>query len=200
MTDILDLDIDEDLEEIERAVGDLEIADIAAAFADDGGQAAEAAGLVAERHADAADMGVLGVAGILPGDVEPALGRIGKALQRLAIDGVDGDALAGRNDADYAVAGQRVAAAGEVQRHAGNEAANRHGILRRLALARARQRNDLAGLALRLAVGFLVWLGREDGVDDFAAGQQPLANSDKEVVDAGAIEILEYRLEVPLGE
>src|SRR5476649_1453433 len=120
MTDVLDLDVDQDLEEVDRAVGDLEVADVAAALADDGGEGAEAAGLVAERHGDAADMGVLGIAGILPGDVEPALRRIGEALQRLAIDGVDGDALAGGDDADNAVSGQRMAAAGEMERHAGN--------------------------------------------------------------------------------
>src|SRR3546814_1689795 len=58
---------------------------------------------------------------LLPGDVEPALGRIGEALQGLAIDGVDGDALAGGHDADDAIPRQRMAAPGEVDRHAGDE-------------------------------------------------------------------------------
>ena len=44
---VLDLDIDQDLEEIDRAVGDLEIGDVARLLADHGGEAAEAAGLVA---------------------------------------------------------------------------------------------------------------------------------------------------------
>src|SRR5271157_2183414 len=46
---ILHLDIDKDLKEIKRPVGNFQIADIAAVLADDGREAAEAAGLVAER-------------------------------------------------------------------------------------------------------------------------------------------------------
>src|SRR5580700_9725419 len=48
MAHIRHLDIDEDLEEIGRAVGDLEIGDVAMVLADDRRQAAEAARLVAE--------------------------------------------------------------------------------------------------------------------------------------------------------
>src|SRR3546814_14700855 len=66
------------------------------------------------------DVGILGC--LLPGHVEPALGRIGEALQSLAVDGMDGDALAGGHDSDDAIPGQRMAAPGEMDRHAGNEA------------------------------------------------------------------------------
>src|SRR6202043_616974 len=99
---------------------------------------------------------------------------------------------AGRNDADDAVAGQRVAAAGEMHRHTRDEAADRHRVLRRLTLARPRQRDDLARLAVGLVIDLLVLLRREDGVDDLAPGEMPLAHRDEEVVDAGAVETLEH--------
>ena len=51
-------------------------------------------------------------------------GVVGELFQRLAVDGVDGHALAGGDDADDAVARQRMAAAGEVQRHARDQAAD----------------------------------------------------------------------------
>src|SRR5579883_1338860 len=76
VTHIRHLDIDEDLEEIRGPVGDLQIGDIAAMLADDGGQASQAARLVAERHMDAADMADLPLALAVPGDIEPALRRI----------------------------------------------------------------------------------------------------------------------------
>src|SRR5260370_25975548 len=53
---VFDLDIDHDFEEIGRAVGDLEIADVAALFADRRGQAAEVAGFVGDRDVYPADM------------------------------------------------------------------------------------------------------------------------------------------------
>src|SRR5690242_2704326 len=56
MPDVLHLDVDQNLEEIRRAVGDLEIGDVAAVLADNGREAAETAGLVAERDVDPADM------------------------------------------------------------------------------------------------------------------------------------------------
>src|SRR5690606_27134310 len=65
---------------------------------------------------------------LVPGDIQPALGRVREAFQRLAIDGVDGYPLARGDDADNAVAGQRMAAAGEMHRHAGDEPADRDGI------------------------------------------------------------------------
>src|SRR3984893_7701668 len=111
MLHVLHLDVDEYLEEILRAVGDLEIGDVAAVLADDGGERAQAAGLVADRDGDAPDMRLVGIALRAPGDVQPALGRVGVVLQRLAIDGVDGDTLAGGHDADDAIARQRMAGA-----------------------------------------------------------------------------------------
>src|SRR5690242_5701086 len=107
---VLHLDVDEYLEEVGRAVGDLEIGDVAGLLADDGGEAAEAARLVAERHVDAPNMPRLALAAAIPGDVEPALRRLGKIGERITIDGVNRDALAGGDDADDAVARQRMAA------------------------------------------------------------------------------------------
>src|SRR5690348_1664260 len=73
---VLDLDIDEDLEEIDRAVGYLEIGNITGLLADDRRQAPQAAGLVPERNVDAAHMAAFAVALAVPGDIEPALGRV----------------------------------------------------------------------------------------------------------------------------
>src|ERR1051326_2476806 len=68
MPQILHLDIHEDLEEIERAVGDLQIGDIAAALADHSGQATEASRLVAQCDIDAPDMRADGRI-VIPGNI-----------------------------------------------------------------------------------------------------------------------------------
>src|SRR5258708_6691103 len=87
-----------------------------------------------------------------------------------------------------------------MQRHAGNEAADRHRVLRCLALARPRQRDDLAGLAVDLVIELFAGPRRKHGMDDLAPGDMPLADGDEEVVDAGAAETLEDRLEALLDE
>src|SRR5665213_3592799 len=191
VTDVLHFDIDQDLEEIERPVGDFEVGDVAATLADDSGQAAEAARLVAERDADAAEMGAIGIAVVAPGDVEPALRRFGKGIQRLAIDGVDRDALARCDDADDAVAGQRMAAAGEMQRHAGNEAADRHRVLGCLLAPGARSK--------RHHFRRLLGLNREDGVHDLAAGMHALADRDHEILARRAVESAQHFVQRLLG-
>src|SRR5580704_8295726 len=84
MLDVLHLDIHQYLEKILRAIGDLEIGDVATVLADDGGERAQAAGLVADRDGDAPDMGLVGIALLAPSDVEPALRGIGIVLERLA--------------------------------------------------------------------------------------------------------------------
>src|SRR5207245_7254487 len=56
---------------------------------------------------------------------------------------------------------------------------------------RPRQRDDLA-------LGFLGL--RERGVSDRAPGNQTLADRDIEILDRGAVEIFEHRLERPLRE
>src|SRR5215813_11206184 len=76
-----DLDVDHDFEKVRRTVGDLQVADIAALLSDDCGQAAEIAWFVCDRDVEAAD--VNGVVVIAPGDIEPPLGRLGKALESL---------------------------------------------------------------------------------------------------------------------
>src|SRR5712691_10634114 len=186
---VFDLDIDHDLEEIGRAVGDLEIADVAALLADRRGQAAEIAGLVGDRDVDPPDMGGIGLLA-RPGDVEPALGLGGEAFQRVAIDRVDRHALAGRDDADDPVAGQRVAAAGEMQRHPGNEAADRHRGPARAALAAGAGQRDHLVLGLGRQ--------REGGVGHFAPGGEPFADGDVKILDRGAMEAGEYGFERPL--
>ena len=63
-----------------------------------------------------------------------------------------------------------------------------------------RQRHDLARLALGLVVDVPVGLRREDGADDLAPREMPLAHRDKEIVDAGAVEGLQHRIEVLVDE
>src|ERR1041384_3311825 len=185
------LDIDHDLEEIGRAVGDLQVADVAALLADRGGQAAKIAGFVGDRDVDPADMPRLTLFAA-PRDVEPALRLVGEAFKRVTIDRVDRHPLAGGDDADDAVARQGVAAAGEVQRHPGDQAADwNRGILWPALASRAGERDDLV-----LRLGRM----RESGVDDLAPGNDAFADGDVEILDAGAVELLHHRFEWPLRE
>ena len=62
---------------------------------------------------------------VVPVDVEETLRRCGEILERVAIRRVDGHALAGRDDAEDALARQRVAAAGEVEGHAADQPGDR---------------------------------------------------------------------------
>src|SRR5687767_15677116 len=66
---VLDLDIHQHLEEIDRAVGDLEVGDVAEVLADHGGEAAEAARLVGDDDRQAAHMVVARGRVLVPGDV-----------------------------------------------------------------------------------------------------------------------------------
>src|SRR5690606_2626495 len=116
---------------------------------------------------------------------EPALGSVGEALQGLAVDGVDGDALARRHDADDAVARQRMAAARIVHRHARNEAADRDAVLLALARAVASQGHDAAALAGRRP------RARKDRVEHLAPGVDALADRAEQVLDRAAVERLE---------
>src|SRR5207248_2315177 len=187
MLNVGDFDVDHDLEEIRRAIGDLQIADIAALLADYRSQASKVAGLVGDRYIEAADM--IGVVVVAPGDIEPALRRFGEALQSLAVDGVDRHPLPGRDESDDAVTGQRVAAAGEVQRHARDETADRYrDVVAFGPAARSIQRDDL-GLGLVLL--------RECRVDDGAPGRKPLPHRYIKILDGCAVESLQHRLERP---
>src|SRR6185312_1086204 len=190
MAQVLNLDIDENLEEIERAVGNLEVGDVAPALADYCRQAAEASRLVVERDVDAADMRS-GRGVVVPGHVEPTLRRLGEGRKGLAIDRMDGDALPGGDDADDAVARKRVATAGIVQRHARNETADRNRVLALLA-AHCRQRHDLGDARIGLR--------RVERVDDLAAGLQALAHRDIEIVRRLAVEGLQDLAQRLLGE
>ena len=63
--------------------------------------------------------------------IEPLLDRIFVLLQTVAVDGMDGDTLAGLDNADNAIAGKRVAALGMVDGHSGSESVDRDGMLAR---------------------------------------------------------------------
>src|SRR5215469_3546806 len=190
MLHVADFDVDHDLEEIRRAICNLQIADVSALLPDHGRQAAQIAGFIGDRHIEPADMD--GVVTVAPGDVEPALRCLGKTLQGLTVYRMDRDTFASRDDADDAVPGQRVAAAGEVQSHAWDKPAYRYGnIVPFRPPPRPVQRDDL-----RLGLLGL----REGGVDDGAPGHQPLADRDVKILDGRAIEGPQHRFERPLRE
>ena len=92
---------------------------------------------------------------IVPGEIEPTLRRVAETDQGVAVNGMDGDADPGGDDADDAVAGQRAATFGEMHRDAGYQAAN--GDRRVSGLGRARaaahQRESARGDARRRRVG-----------------------------------------------
>src|SRR5690348_17666432 len=116
---------------------------------------------------------------VVPRHVEPPLRRLREGREGFAIDGVDGDALSGGDDADDAVARKRVAAARVVERHARNESADRNRILAFFA-AHRRERHNLADAR----IGFR----RVERVDDFAARVQALADRDIKVIRRLAVE------------
>src|SRR5271166_4933924 len=129
---------------------------------------------------------------VAPGDVEPALGALGEALERVTVDCVDRHPSARRHDTDDAIPGKWVAATGKMQRHARDQPADRdrHLVAFRSASCTC-QRYDLR-------LGFLgMW---EGGVNDCASGSQPLANRDIKILDGRAVKILQHGLERPLRE
>src|SRR5262249_19622470 len=133
----------------------------------------------------------------LPGHVEPALGGVGEAFERLAVDRVDGDALAGGDDPDDAVAWQGMAAAGEMHGHPRDEAGDRHGeeILRLVAAGPpGAERHDLAGARLADLAA------REDRIHDLALGLQAGADLGEEIVDGLAVKPLEAGLQRLVAE
>src|SRR5215472_9600048 len=124
---------------------------------------------------------------VAPGDVEPAFGALGEALERITIDCMDRHTSARRYDADDAVPGEWVATAGKMQRHAGDQAADRY---RHLVAFRRAPRlckgHDRRLDFLRLRAG---------GVDDRTSVSVPLADGDIKILDGRVIEVLEHRLE-----
>ena len=114
-------------------VDDLQAGDCAFLLGDRVGQVGERCRLVGADHADPRRVVLrLAVAaaaaqrGIVPVHLDEALRRRGKAGQRLAVAPVDRHALAGGDDADDVVARHRMAAAGEVIRHARHQSGDRH--------------------------------------------------------------------------
>ena len=102
-----------------------------------------------------------------------------EALQRVAIDGMDRDALAGGDDADDAFAGQRMAAAGIMDGHARDQAPDADaGFCRRRAIRLLPARSRFARLAGFAVVG----TRREQFVDDFRAGEASLADANEQIV------------------
>src|SRR3984957_20460558 len=86
-----------------------------------------------------------------------------------------------------------MAATGEMQRHAGNEAADRNRVvLAPGAAPRPRQRHDLV-------LGGIDGM-RKGGVDHLAPGEDAFADRDIEVFGRGAAELLQHRLQRPLRE
>src|SRR5579863_3069537 len=148
VTQVLNFDIDEDFEEIERPVGNLEVGDIPTALADDRRQAAKTARLVVERYVNAPDMGAGRCIGV-PSDVKPTFWRIGESRERLAIDRVDRNAFPRRDDPNDAIAGQRMTATRVVQRHSRDKSADRNRVICLLA-PRWNKWNHLGGTRIGL--------------------------------------------------
>ena len=136
---------------------------------------------------DAADVDVGGLVVDIPRDVEPAFRCVDEFLQGLAVDGVDGDALAGDDDADDAVSWQWMAAVGEMNGHAGDQAFDGNAapaFVLALFSPRPGQRHDL------VVVGLIAG-SREDGFHHFAAGVMAGTDVGAQVVDFGVVEYLQ---------
>src|SRR6516162_8815210 len=85
-----------------------------------------------------------------------------------------------------------MAAAGKMQRHTGDQPADRHCHLIAFdGSPRPRQRYDLR-------LGFLGL--RKSGIDYGSPGGEPLADRNVKILDASAVEVLEDALERPLGK
>ena len=61
---------------------------------------------------------------VVPRNIHPTFRRILKRLQGIAVNRVNGHPLAGGYNANDAISGQRMTAASEMKRHAGDQAAN----------------------------------------------------------------------------
>ena len=148
MRDIAHLDIDEEFECQRTAVRDLEVEDITAIVADDGGERGQRPGRILGADQDPRD-GQIGLCGIrIPSHVEP-VGHAGlRALQFLAVDRVNDDAFARHHQPHDAVAGQRMAALAEVIGDALRQAPDGDRLVRAVAAMRRR-----FGSTLRLISG-----------------------------------------------
>src|SRR4051812_37232956 len=106
MLHVGDFDIDHHVEKVHRPIHDAQVGDVALVAGDHGGETGQAARLIGDRDLEPSGVDPRTIlAHRVPADVDPAFRGFREALQRRAVDGVDGDALAGRYDADNAVAG-----------------------------------------------------------------------------------------------
>ena len=133
-----------------------------------------------------------GEVGEVPVDIDEAFRRGGEGFQRGAVLGMDGDAFAGGDDADDFIAGQRVAAAGVMHIHAGDQAGD----------AACRSRPCGAGVARRAGGKRLAHEGRQHarragraqfrigGVDHFLRPECAGGDRDVEIVQRWPVSAL----------
>src|SRR5688572_1641628 len=94
------------------------------------GEVCQPASFVGHHHIEPSDEGTVIFLTQVPGDVDPSLRRILKTLQSLAFDSMNRHPLSGSHDADDAVTGQRMAAAGVMHGHAGDKPPDGNGRFR----------------------------------------------------------------------
>src|SRR5262249_9768667 len=102
-----------------------DVVDVAVVLGDDLGDLGQRPRLVHGLEHDARGKALRRAVLHVPAQIEPALGRILEILERRRLDRVDGNALAGREDADDAVARHRSAIGCEAHRQVGVDAPDR---------------------------------------------------------------------------
>ena len=157
MPNVLNLDINNQVEEIGIPTGNFQIGNTAVVLGDDGRERTQTAGIVYNGNFHATHMGFLEMALAVPRNIDPAFRLIGIPLEQVAIDGMDRYPLAALNNTDDPVPWQRMATAGEMHRHAGDQALDGDGfrcffLLALLLRARARE-TTFSTILLRLAPG-----------------------------------------------
>ncbi len=185
-------DIHQAFEKILLAVDDFEGFEGGVLFGDGVGEVGEGVGGVGGDDADAAGEGFVFVGafaglaelGVVPIDIDEAFGRVGEGFEGEAIFGVDGDTFAGGDDTGDGIAGERVAAAGVMDFHTGNEA----GDGQRAGFGRARGAGEHAGDGARAAIFAQSGIG---GVDDVFGAEIAGGDGDVEIIEAGDFEGLE---------
>src|ERR1700730_12087636 len=124
MLDIEHLKVDRNRGEIRGWPFHANIADVAVVLGDDLGYLCERAGFINRLKYNASRKALRRALVDVPAQIEPTLGHILEVLQRRRLDRVDGDSLAGGENADNAVARNRAAVGREAHRQISIDAAD----------------------------------------------------------------------------
>src|SRR5215469_16453657 len=126
MLEVVDLKIDGHRGEVGRLALHVNVVDIAVMLGDDLGDLRERARLVDGLQGDAGREPLrCGLVVHVPAQIEPALGRVLEGFELRRLNRVDGDALAGRQNADDAIARDSAPNGREANRQVGIDAADR---------------------------------------------------------------------------